>query len=308
MNEVVTKEMVAEDIRRLHDSYGQVTTEIYDKHSKYSKYYLQRHFKGLKKAHEELGLDFVNIKKGKRNGTKEEFLEDLKRVYEEQGSLSVDMYKEYGKYGSGYFHHYCGGIKNAMKMIDLEWKPANLIDDDLIREDLYRVYREHGYLHKTLYEEAGKYSVSAVKHRYGTFNGMLKELGMPINMNKNITKEEVIESMTELYNKHGYLNAELQRKESFSQPVIENLFGGFNNLLIEMGLDLNNVRIDEDSLKSELLKIYSTYGYLNKTVIDHECSTSYEACAARLGGKSGISNFLKIPACDLLKVKSVNSE
>lgn len=232
-----------------------------------------------------------------RKVSNEEILDDAKRVLEQCGKLNQNIYEKYGRYSLGLIYKRFGGMKNLLKELGIEWVCHRKLDKQALIEDIRRVYNKHGYLKKELYVKYGKYSCTAIRGHFGSFNNMLKELGYEINMHKRPRKEEVVKACWNIYRKYGYITAELQRKESgYSQTVVDRLFGGFIGLMKAMGLEPNEVRLSDDELISELKAIYSKYGHINSVLINNECSISYTAVSTRLGGKEGIIAALGIPA------------
>ncbi|WJJ55299.1 hypothetical protein QB910_000055 [Dabrowskivirus KKP3916] len=223
-----------------------------------------------------------------------ELLKDLKRVYEEFGYVNTPLYEREGNYGIYYINLF-GGMKKLLPKIGVEWNSYKKTPKHLFVKDVMRVYREHGYLKQDMYVKYGLYSRSQIKTHFGTFNNMLKELGLQLNVHHNATKEEVIESCKKLYDQYGYLDARLQREKSgYSQKTVDTLFGSFNNLLSEMGLEANYVRMKEENMIAELRSVYNTYGCLSKGLVDEYCSVTYEAMSYRFGGLEGILKAIGI--------------
>lgn len=223
--------------------------------------------------------------KGEVLATKQEVADEIIRICDKFGYMNLKVYKENSRFGEYYIHKYFNGIQNACKKLNVNYKRAGKLNKEDISADIMRVYKKFGYMKRELYEENGKYSWCAIRGHYGSFNNMLRELRLPINCyREDYTREEILKKMWELYDEYGYLTAELQRKESgFSQMIIDNTFGGFNNMLTTMGLDLNYSKIEYDELIEELKHAYKTYGYLSRPVIKEMCSISYEACVYRFG-------------------------
>jgi hypothetical protein len=143
-----------------------------------------------------------------------------------------------------------------------------------------------------------------IKLHFGTFTKMLKELNLPINIRKNITKEEIIEKMLELYNQYGKLTSEMQR-EYYPQSTIDNLFGSFNDMLRELNIKENMAQnVTDDELLDELSQIIKKHGTINSILIDNECKYSRPTYLYRLGGsiasiceKLNIINLNNVNSC-----------
>lgn len=158
--------------------------------------------------------------------------------------------------------------------------------EDVI-EDALRIYNEHGYIKQELYLRYGKYSKVVIRRLFGSFNQMLKELNIPLNVYKNIDEipnQSIINKMWELYNKHGELTAAIQRKESgYSETIINRKFGSFNNMLRIMGLPLNDGSYSDDEVLYNMKLIYYKFGTLNTELIDKYGLVSSPTCIHRFG-------------------------
>lgn len=232
----------------------------------------------------------------KRSVSKEDILKDIKRVYEEHGSFTQPLYEKVGKYKFWRVTEYFGGVKNVHKIMGWKWHNHNVVDKDDLVDDILRVYNEQGEMKKEIYVEFGKYSCNPIRYHFGTFNKMLKELGLKVNIHTGeVSKEEVISKCLDIYNKYGHINATFQRKESgYSQRVIDKLFGGFNGLLEEMGLPANKINQPREDQIKEIREVFEEYGFINKGLIDEKCTLSYIALSFNFGGRDGICKAANI--------------
>jgi hypothetical protein len=164
--------------------------------------------------------------------------------------------------------------------------------------DVLRVYNEHGYIKQEMYLEHGKYSKVVIKRLFGSFNKMLKELNIPLNMYKYIDEipdQDIIGKMWELYDKYGELTAVTQRKESgYSETIINRKFGSFNNMLRIMGLPLNDGSYSDDEVLYAMKLIYYEFGTLNTELIDKYGLVSFPTCLHRFGCIKDILKLLHI--------------
>lgn len=165
---------------------------------------------------------------------------------------------------------------------------------DLIN-DVKKVF-ENGNTTREYYLLNGKYSMAPIRRLFGGWNNLLQELNQDINMNKNVTKEEVLSEMNLLYNKFGKLTSNIQRKYSkYSQSVIDNLFGSFTNLLSEMNLPINGKFISDEDIKNNIISIYNEYGFISKDLIENYCIVSHPTLLNRFGSLQSLCDELNIP-------------
>lgn len=161
-------------------------------------------------------------------------------------------------------------------------------------DDVTYVFNTYHNTTREFYLSHGKYSRAPIQRLFGTWNNMLKELNYSLNMKKpaDIDENEILQEMQNIYNQYGYLTAELQRKvSSYSQPVIERVFGSFNDMLKKLNLPPNGsgVRYSKKEIIDSLISVYNQYGYISCDLVEQECKFSlqtlyykfdslYEAC------------------------------
>lgn len=196
------------------------------------------------------------------------------------------------------FTFYFGGLKKFHSSHGCTYRQRTRLTKEELMKDIQRVFDEHGYMKKILYEKEGKHSCISIKKHFGTFNKMLKEMGFHKNMNKStdgISKEDIKNRMYELYKEYGYLNSTLQREKSgYSQIMIDKSFGGFNKMLDEMDLPKNKRPYTKDEILYNIKLLFYKYGFLSSTLIDKQCEFSYMTCTNKFGSLNNILSILHL--------------
>lgn len=144
-------------------------------------------------------------------------------------------------------------------------------------------------------------TVGYIKHYFGSFNKMLEELNLPINMKKNITKDNVLTHMKALYDKYGKLNSTIQRKDStIAQSTIKHLFGNFNDMLKEFNtkynLNLNDkvFKPTDKELLYEAKQLIDQYGTLSTNILKQYSKYAYQTYLNHFGNMQTLYNKLNI--------------
>lgn len=289
-----TNEELLEDVDRIYKKYGDINHNLYTKHGICSIDTLSKRLGGFIKIKNDLYGGWTSPKKGRQEITKNEFIQDCWRVLNQYGKLTRPMYKLYGKYGDYYFHTF-GGIKQILKEMGVEWVAYNQKDKVDIAQDVLDLYKKYGFMKKDLYVENGKYSGSAIRTAFGSFNKMFEELGIPINTYFGITKEDIVDDFIKFYTKYNTSSSTLYRKHGkYSQTIIDRAFGSHVNLVESLNLKALNKKHKEKDLLDELHRLHSEFGYISKGLIDRESFVTYEGFAYRFGGKDGISEVLGV--------------
>lgn len=163
----------------------------------------------------------------------------------------------------------------------------NISKEELTKDvlSLYSKCKENKFTSQYYYNNS-QFTRGLVKKHFDTFSKMLEELGLQVNMNKNFTKEDVIQHMIFLYTKHGKLTSVIQREDGkYGQDVIAKYFGSFENMKKELKIDNGyNRNISEEDLLEDLMNIVKKHGEINTNLIDKEGKYSRPTYLHRLGG------------------------
>ena len=262
-----------------------------------------------------------NIKKGTKNNrgsakefklvtnfTREEAIQQANILFNQHNYLTKDIFLKSTRYHMNKINELFGNFKNFMIESGIDKKikntrannanPFNEISKEDIINDVKNLYNSTIKFTNQYYLKNSqlKIGISTIKKYFGTFTNMLKELNISINIQRNITKEEILEHMWHLYNKHGKLTSGIQRNDKkFGVTLINSRFGSFGNMLKEMGLKANIAQnVTTEELLNELNEIIKIHGTINSVLLDNETKYCRQTYLNRLGSLSEICEKLNI--------------
>jgi hypothetical protein len=215
--------------------------------------------------------------------SKEEVYTEILRIYKIENNMNKNIFKTYTTFEisdyNNFFTKY-GGIKKICKELNIKNKPSKNTKKELLDAGK-EAYEKYGYLTCELFEKKTKYSKTGIKGLFGSFTNFLNELNIPLNIASKITPEEVKEDVYNFCIKNHTTNSSLYRKYGkYNQCHIDKNFGGWINLLKELGLTPQKVKPGIDYMLSEVKKIYMKYNFISSKLINEECDFTYQAFSA----------------------------
>lgn len=227
----------------------------------------------------------------------QEIIDDVLSVRDMLGDISKTLYLKHGKYSECAIISHFGNWTKLSKQLGFKDKTNYKVSKEDVITDVQKVFSETNNTTRENYLSHGKYSRAPINRLFGSWNNLLKELNYSINMNKDINKEEVSSAIMALYNKYGYITAELQRKElGYSQPVIDRLYGSFSKMLVELNIRAPYGKaISDEEVKKSLIDIYNKHGYISVQLIDEYAPVSFATVCNRFGSLYEICEELSIP-------------
>lgn len=239
---------------------------------------------------------------------KEDILENVKETIRKHNCTMYKTYKKHGKHSEATITKYFGNWNNLLNEIGVKIKHKRNISKEDILKDVVTIFEETNNTTRENYLKYGNYSRAPINRLFGNWNNMLKELNLRTNMNKNVTKEDVINDIMRLQKEHGYVNSIIQRKHGkYSQSVIDRLFGSFTNLQLELGFSIDNRFITNDQIKQNILDIYNKFNIISVDIIDRECIVSRQTIVNRFGSVVKLLNELNINSENYNKMSKLQS-
>ena len=244
--------------------------------------------------------------------TKEQICNEIKRIYNDQGIMNTVIFKKYNNLNISsssvnYVFHKYGGLISLCKELNIPYIRGNSNNHEEIINDVLRVFKEQGRMSTEIYNKYGKYSKTCIRSHFGGFNKMLEQLNIPINMHKNVTKEDIKEDVLNFYQKYNTTSSNEYRKHGkYSECTIVKLFGSWKTLMEELNLPYIGTTYGYDEVIRQVRKIYDKYGFISKTLINEECNFSYQALHFYFKTKKEISAALGVSNafCDSLSAKA----
>lgn len=210
------------------------------------------------------------------------------------------------------------GLEQKMKVINNKNKGSNFpnnsklyrntlitnFTDEQIFKDAEEIFNKFGELNKKLFFQETKYHLKTFIERYGSFRNFIKKSNLyeKIKVQRSLThykvvqmsKQEVANELLEFHNKNNKIkSSDFYKYSKSTRGLIVKYFGGFNEALIELGLDINidktrTINLDTDinigELIDELKNIYKKFGYINYLVLKNHAIYPYYVYLNMLGG------------------------
>lgn len=251
-----------------------------------------------------LNVDF-SLKHTRLQGysKKNRIIRSIRHFWENHTKHNLNEYtKKY--YSETIINKYFGSWTNALKELGYPLQHKNFVTKEEFLEDVKKVINETGFTGRENYYLYGKYtSRSILKRLFGGWNNVLKELNIKINMHKpgQYTKEDIINDYLFLKEKYGRpLTAiEYRNKGNFSQPVIDSVFGDFQELRRVVGEKAYGLSVTETEIKEEVYSIYKQYGIITAELLNKEMNLiSYPTLLNRYGSLKNFCKSINIPYDD----------
>lgn len=174
-----TDKDVEDELRRLASQYGPLSGPLIDKHGKISTCLVQRRFSNVENACKLLDLPF---KESTHKFVKKEDLDaEIFRLVDEFGYVSKPIVEKNSKYGPKVVNRIYGNFGNMYEELGLKRHPSGRSPSvESLKKEFLRIYNEYGTISQSIVEKESKYSTTCYKDRFGSFNKLREELGLPI--------------------------------------------------------------------------------------------------------------------------------
>lgn len=175
------------------------------------------------------------------HATREEVINDMVYVYNEQKKLTTKIYSKYGKYSNTVYKRIDSFNNLKKEALSIKVHKNNISKEEVIK-DVYSVCGSSSSLTRDEYLLKGKYSRKPIERHFGSWNNMLLELGLNINCFINIPEEDLLQNLKEIYEYSGFISATVVKNHGkHSVEVYQRRFGSFNNALIKAGIPLATI-------------------------------------------------------------------
>nr|DAZ21257.1 MAG TPA: restriction enzyme [Caudoviricetes sp.] len=211
--------------------------------------------------------------------TKELLCEKLLEIYKEKGNVYLkDFSKDSGLdiNAQWYFNKY-GGFKKVCEELGIKLKKYNEIDKKFIDNVVSKMMVDNIPIKKDTLTKYGVNS-STVRRIFGGYNNLLKSYNLKINTPKNVSKDELVEDVLKVVNYFNKVDYGIYKQHgSYSSTTIRKYFGGWNDMIEQLGYEPQNKVYGKEYILKELERCYNLYGFISKYVIDLECDFTYQA-------------------------------
>lgn len=232
----------------------------------------------------------------KNKYSKQDLINEINRIYLKFGVMNRKLLKENNKLDINIDFQLSkyGGLKSLCKETQIPYTQSSKIQDEELKEDVLRVYKEQGKISADLYSEFGNYSISAVKSHYG-FNNLLKELNIKPNIQNKVSKDDVLEDINRVFKIYKSISSTVYRTNGlYSQSIVDRLFGNWSNAIKAIGGVPISEKCGFNKMKSDVIALFDEYGFISKTLINSKCNFTYEAFRNYFDSKEAISEMLGV--------------
>lgn len=191
---------------------------------------------------------------------KEDLLNDILHVYKNRGTnkFKLDYYLQEGKYSKSPIKTN-GGWNNILIELGIQTNNNKNVSKEDAINDLIKFKQEYNSLSSSLYRKHGRYSQIVIDKLFGNFTSFVLEAGfMPERITRNLSDEELLKHLKDIYNEHGYLNSTLITNVApFTYQTLLNRFGLMSKVYELLNIDTNVNKLNYFSSVDKVLDIAS---------------------------------------------------
>jgi|APHM01.1.fsa_nt_gi hypothetical protein len=198
---------------------------------------------------------------------KSALINELRRLADELGRAPGrrEMDKR-GKYSERFYREKFGSWNEAIRKAGLEVNGKyNIAKSDLLNE-LRDFADELGQTPiKMQMKESGAYDPTTYMQKFGSWNEALRETGLEINKDKNISDSDLLGELTRLADELGQTPkaGDMNQQGKYNSGTYARKFDSWNEALAEAGLEISKAhRVTKSALIDELSRLE---GELNRT-------------------------------------------
>ncbi len=246
-----TKKDILQIAKNLFNTNGNLRMDELIKVANCSQYHIQKTVGKLTQIKQMIGINGEQpLEKQQNIEIKQLFKSELQRIYTLfQSDNSTD------KFTLQYFlshsdkkltqfqmkKHY-GSFAKFVKLYGIKPYQNEFTKESILKRS-FELYHKYGKFNtKIQRSKEANIPQSAVDRFFGSFNGLLKEMGLQPNMHKKITKNDILTDLSSIVKKYGVLSENIIINESkYSLPTILKYFDhSLNNVYQELNI-LNNL-------------------------------------------------------------------
>ena len=233
--------------------------------------------------------------------SKDELAKDIIRVIESHnGDTTLETYKKYGKYSvCSCYNKFGGGWRKTLTELGYAAKQSKTYSREDVVKDVLSIFNTTNNRGQDNYIRNGKYSRSVIKRLFGSWNKMLRELGFSVNMTKpgQYTEQDIIDDYNRVKSVLGKEPscAEYRKYGTYSQPVIDRMFGSYTAFSKIVGRRRDARFISDDEILEDLRRIAKQFKVLSSEIITSECIASYPTVLERFGTMKELGEVYGLP-------------
>lgn len=160
----ISSKKLKNDFKKVRKKLGRIPKrDEYLKFGRYSSSPFMNKFGSWNNFLREMGIE----PRQKRNTSKEDFLEDLKRVYKEEDKLTGRIYTKRGKYYKEIYRKWFNSWDEVLKEVGIAtYSERRKISKKKLLEDMKNVYKKYGKIGQKIYNEKGDHSYPTINKKF----------------------------------------------------------------------------------------------------------------------------------------------
>lgn len=140
--------------------------------------------------------------------------------------------------------------------------------DDELFEELHRLHEELDRpLKKADMDDRGQYHLSTYRSHFGSWPDALREAGLPVGRERNVSEEKLLDVLRDLHDELGYPPRQIDMSEQgpHAPSTYHTRFDSWNDALRAADIPVNrNTELTDDKLIAELHRLHEEHGKVTK--------------------------------------------
>jgi hypothetical protein len=242
------KQKLIEELRKRPSENEVPSRETFNETSDFSCYHISEYFDGWIKGLEEAGVGVEKAKKHDRDYSREDIIEILQRVSEDQsnggcGVTQQELSESPVSLQSETVCRYFGSWNEALREAGLLVNQGREYTRKELIEEIQRVSEEHCNNETPTVNDVNKYSYynsGNIKEEFGTFNNGVIEAGFTPNRRKRnyeVSREELIMQIDEKFQRFPNYKLYKRHECSLDEALLQSFFTNWKNFMEENIID-----------------------------------------------------------------------
>ena len=191
--------------------------------------------------------------------SKEDLYNDIKSVIEKTNNTTINNYIKYGKYSKSPIKTNGGWNKI---LTDLGYKinmHKGIITKEEVIEDYILLQKKYGKVTSIIQRKYGNYSQKVIDDLFGSFGELQKLMGEKV-FTREISDEDILINLYDLYLKYGFLNQQIIQNECIaSYPTVYSRIGSVGEICYKLNIPIDNALTNQSKFSKYIIKNISMY-------------------------------------------------
>ncbi len=268
-NTKYSKEEVYAEILRIYKIENNMNKNIFKTYTTfnikdYNNFFTK--YGGIRKICKEL-----NINNKPSCNTKKDLLDAGKKVYEEYGYLTCELFSKETKYSKTGVKGLFGSFNNFLTELNI---PLNVIYEatpDKIKNDVYDFCMKNHTTNSSLYRKYGKYNQHYIDKNFGGWINLLKELNLtPQKVKPGL--DYMLKEVKKIYKKYNFISVKLiNEKCDFTYQAFSTYYDSIEDISLAVSDGKSKYVFNDSWMSEDIKKILNyLYKYVNKKDVSIE--------------------------------------